>query len=84
MLVSFPGPRMGKPEEGLRVKRGFGSSRMEFWVDEGRYAWEEPKDGEWKLRRLIEIGFRWPPDQAPHSLPVAHLKPNCAPGTYHT
>lgn len=38
MLVSFPGPRMGKPEEGLRVKRGFGSSRMEFWVEEGRYA----------------------------------------------
>ena len=35
MLVSFPGLRVGKPEVALRVRKTFGRSRVEFWVDDG-------------------------------------------------
>lgn len=52
MLVSFPGLRMGKPEEELRVKRGFGLSTIEFWVDDGRYPWRELRDREGRLGQL--------------------------------
>lgn len=50
MLLSFPGLRMGKSEEELRVKRGFGFFRLESWADDGRYPWQETRDGERRLR----------------------------------
>lgn len=38
---------MGKAEEGLRVKEGSESFRMEVWVDDRRYAWQERSDRAW-------------------------------------
>lgn len=52
MLLSFPGLRMGKSEEELRVKRGFGFFRLESWADDGRYPWQETRDRERRLRQL--------------------------------
>lgn len=43
---------MEKPEEELRVKRGFGFFRVESWVDDGRYRGQEVRDREWRLRQF--------------------------------